>query len=73
MAIARVIEITASSPDSFDDAVRRGIERASSTLKGVEAAWVQEQTVRCEGGKVTEFRVNMKVSFVMDDGHAGDE
>lgn len=67
MSVAKVTEITASSPKSFDDAVDVGIERASKTLKDITGAWVQEQKVVVENGKVTEYRVNMKVSFVLKD------
>lgn len=67
MAVAKVTEITAGSKKSFDDAVKVGIARASKTLKGITGAWVQEQSVVCKGGKVSEFRVNMKVTFVLKD------
>ena len=67
MSVARVTEITASSTKGFDDAVKEGIERANKTLKNVKGAWVQNQTVEVEDGKVTEYRVNMKVSFVLKD------
>jgi len=65
MSVAKVIEVSATSPDSFEDAVRQGIERASETLDDIRGAWVQEQEVRLENGKITEFRVNMKVTFVL--------
>ena len=67
MSVARVTEITASSTKGFDDAVKVGIARANKTLKNVKGAWVQNQTVEVEDGKVTEYRVNMKVSFVLKD------
>lgn len=67
MSVARVTEITASSPKSFEDAVRVGIERANKTLDNVKGAWVQEQKLKIEGGKVTEYRVNMKVTFILKD------
>ena len=67
MSVARVTEIIASSKDSFEDAVRKGIKRASKTLKGVQGAWVKDQRVVCENGKVTEYRVVLKVTFVLDD------
>jgi flavin-binding protein dodecin len=67
MSVARVTEITASSPTSFDDAVKVGVERATQTLKNVEGAWVQDQTVVVKDGKVTEYRVNMKVTFILAD------
>jgi len=67
MSVARVTEITAASPDSFDAAVRLGIQRASKTLKNIRSAWVQEQTVAVTDGGVSEFRVNMKVTFILED------
>lgn len=67
MSIARVTEISATSPDSFDDAVKQGIERASKTLRGMQSAWVKEQTVKVENDKVVHYRVNMMVTFVLDD------
>ena len=66
MSVVKVTEITSSSNTSFDDAVRDGIARASKTLRGIKGAWVQEQTVQVQDGNVTEYRVNMKVSFVLD-------
>jgi flavin-binding protein dodecin len=67
MAVAKVTEITASSTKSFEDALRVGIARAEKTLKNIKSAWIQEQKVKIEGGKITEFRVNMKVTFVLKD------
>ena len=67
MAVARVTEITSSSPNSFEEAIRLGIERADKTLDNLKGAWVQEQTMKIEGGKIIEFRVNMKVTFVLKD------
>lgn len=66
MSVAKVTEIIASSAKSFDDAVENGVERASKTLKNVESAWVQNQSVVVKNGKVTEYRVNLKVTFVLD-------
>ena len=67
MAVARVTEITASSTKSFDDAIRIGIERANKTLQNVKGAWIQEQKLRIEDGKVSEYRVNMKITFILTD------
>jgi flavin-binding protein dodecin len=67
MAVAKVTEITAQSTKSFEDALRIGIARAHKTLKNVKSAWIQEQKVKVERGKITEFRVNMKVTFVLTD------
>jgi flavin-binding protein dodecin len=67
MSIAKVTEITASSKKSFEDAVRTGIKRAGKTLNNIKGAWIQEQSVVVSEDKVTEYRVNMKVSFVLKD------
>ena len=65
--VARVTEISAASPESFDDAVKIGIERATRTLKNVEGAWVKEMKVVVTGDQVTEYRVSMQVTFILDD------
>jgi hypothetical protein len=70
MAVAKVIELTASSNKSFEDAIEQGIKRASKTLDNVEGAWVQEQKVVVKRGKIAEYRVNMKVTFVLNGGAA---
>jgi len=68
MTVARVTEIIATSPESFDDAVRQGLKRASQTLKNVRGAWVEGQKVECDAqGHVKEFRVILKVTFVLQD------
>ena len=67
MSVAKVTEITSSSPVSFHDAVEKGIARASQTLHNITGAWVNEEKVVVEDGKVTEWRVNMKISFVLND------
>jgi dodecin len=67
MSVARVIEISATSSQSFDDAVRQGIERANETLRHVEGAWVKEQNVMIEDGKITNFKVNLQVTFLLDE------
>ncbi|MEZ5543513.1 MAG: dodecin family protein [Pseudomonadota bacterium] len=67
MSIAKVSEITASSAKSFEDAVSSGIKRASKTLDNIKGAWIQEQGVVVADGKITEYRVNMKISFVLKD------
>ena len=67
MSIARVTEIIASSPTSFDDAVVAGIKRANKKLQNVRAAWVKSQKAIVEKGKVTEYRVTLKVTFVLRD------
>ena len=66
MAEARVTEIIAGSKKSFEDAIEQGIARASKTLKNIEGAWVQDQKVVVEKGKVVEYRVAMKVTFILE-------
>ena len=66
-SVARVTEIISSSPKSFEDAVAVGVERACKTLKNVTGAWVQDQKVEVEDGKITCFRVILKVTFVLND------
>jgi flavin-binding protein dodecin len=65
MSIARVTEVISSSSTSFEDAVQKGIARASETLKNVEGAWVKAQKVIVKGGKIIEYRVNLKVTFIL--------
>mgnify|MGYP003579036869 CR=1 FL=1 len=67
MSIARVTEVIASSSISFDDAVKQAVARADKTLKNVEGAWVQEQKVVVKGGQIVEYRVNLKITFVLED------
>ena len=67
MAVAKVTEITSSSTKSFEDAVRIGIARADKTLANIKSAWIQEQKLKIERGKITEYRVNMKVTFILKD------
>ncbi|MBO6602529.1 MULTISPECIES: dodecin family protein [Paracoccaceae] len=67
MSIARVTEISATSPDSFEAAVRDGVARANSTLRNVTSAWVKEQRVAVSDGKIDYYQVNLMVTFVLDD------
>ena len=67
MSIARVSEISATSEKSFDDAVENGIERAAKTLRNIKSAWVKDMNVKVEDGKIVHYRVNMMVTFVLDD------
>jgi flavin-binding protein dodecin len=67
MSVAKVSELSATSSKSFEDAVQQGITRAAKTLRNVRGAWIKEQHVRCDGGKVVEYQVNMMVTFVLDD------
>lgn len=64
-SVARVTEITSSSKKSFEDAISNGIERANDTLDNIEGAWVQDMKVTCKDGKVSEYRVNLKVTFIL--------
>jgi flavin-binding protein dodecin len=67
MSVAKVTEITATSTKSFEDAVESGIKRASKTLKNVKGAWIHGMKVDVKDGKITDYRVNMKVTFVLMD------
>ena len=67
MSVARVTEITADSARSFENAVQIGIQRANKRLKNVKGAWLRGQKVIVENGKITQYRVNMKVTFVLED------
>jgi flavin-binding protein dodecin len=68
MSVARVSEIKASSTESFDDAMRQGIARAVKSLRHVKSAWIQNQDVQLdEDGNITEYRVQLKVTFVLDE------
>ncbi len=66
MAVARVTEIISGSKKSFDDAIEQGIERANKTLKNLTGAWIQDQKVVIEKGKIKEYRVALKVTFVLE-------
>jgi dodecin len=67
MAVAKVTEIISSSQKSFDDAIQKGVARACKTLKNVSGAWVKDQTVLVKKNKIVEYRVAMKVTFVLED------
>jgi dodecin len=67
MSVAKVSEISATSTKSFEDAIQQGLIRAAKTLRNIKAAWIKEQHVRCDGGRITEYQVNMMVTFVLDD------
>ncbi len=71
MSVARVTEITSTSQQSFEDAIRQGIARATSSLRNVTSAWIKEQQVRIDNGNIVEFQVNMMITFVLDDSNAG--
>ena len=70
MSVARVTEIPSSSTVSFEDAIKKGIARADETLDQVRGAWVQEQKVVVDSGQITEYRVNLKITFVLKDGES---
>jgi len=67
MSVAKVSEISATSPKSFEDAIQVGLSRAAKTLRNIRGAWIKEQHVRCDAGRITEYRVSMMVTFVLDD------
>ncbi len=67
MSVAKVTEITSSSKKSFEDAIESGIERACKTLDKVTGGWVQEMKVEVDDGKISEYRVNMKLTFILKD------
>lgn len=68
MSVAKVSEISTTSSKSFEDAIQQGLTRAAKTLRNIKSAWVKEQLVRCGGdGRITEYQVNLMVTFVLDD------
>lgn len=67
MSVARITEISSTSPQGFEDAISQGIARAAKTLREIRSAWVKEQTVQVRDGKISEYRVNMLVTFVLDE------
>jgi flavin-binding protein dodecin len=66
MSVAKIIEISCESTKSFEDAITSGIARASKTVHNIKGAWIKEQQVLIDNGKVTMFRVDLKVTFVLD-------
>ena len=67
MSVAKVTEIITSSNKSFDDAVTKGIKRANKTLKNIKGAWVKDQQLSVSNGKITDYRVTLKVTYVLKD------
>jgi flavin-binding protein dodecin len=67
MAVARVTEISSTSDTSFEDAIHQGIARATKTLRNVRSAWVKEQRVDIRDGRISQYQVNLMVTFVLDD------
>jgi dodecin len=67
MTVARVTEISATNPESFEAAINEGVNRATSTLRGVEGAWVKDMNVMIEDGNITGYKVNLAVTFLLED------
>lgn len=67
MAVARVTEISATSPKSFEDAIQQGVARATKTLRNVRGAWIKEQRLDIRDNAITEYQVNLLVTFVLDE------
>ncbi|HEY6714659.1 MAG TPA: dodecin family protein [Rubrobacter sp.] len=67
MSVARVTELSVVSETSFEDAIQQGVARATSTLRGVQGAWIKDQNVEIEDNNITGYRVNMEVTFVLED------
>ncbi|HEY7305226.1 MAG TPA: dodecin family protein [Bryobacteraceae bacterium] len=68
MSVARIVEISSTSPKSFEEAIQLGIARATKTLRHIQSAWIKEQEVRVEEGKIAAYQVNMLVTFVLEEG-----
>jgi flavin-binding protein dodecin len=68
MTVARVTELSATSTESFEDAVNEGVRRATSTLRNVESAWVKDMNVLIENDNITEYKVNLAITFVLEEG-----
>ena len=73
MSVAKNIEITSTSPDSFEDAIEKGIARASQTIKNVSGAWIKDQKINIRDGRATEYQVAMIITFVLNDADGGDD
>jgi len=67
MAVARVLELSATSTKSFEDAIQVGVARATKTLRNVKSVWIKEQSLNLEDGAVSQYQVNMMVTFILDD------
>jgi dodecin len=66
MSVAKVVEVSASSPTSFEDAVKNGIDKAGESLRGIKGAWISEEKVDVEDGKIVAYRVTLRISFVLE-------
>jgi dodecin len=73
MSVARIIEMSATSTKSFEDALQQGVARATKTLRNVKSAWVKEQRVEIDGGKIVEYQVNLLVTFILEETGTGQE
>jgi len=72
MSIARITEISSTSEKSFEDAIQSGVTRATQTLRNVRSAWVKEQQIRIDEGRIIEYQVNLMITFVLEDGDQTD-
>ena len=70
MSVARVIELSATSDQGFEDAINQGLKRATSTLRNVKSAWVKDMNVEVENNQITAYRVNLAINFVLEEGEA---
>ena len=70
MSVARVIELSATSEQGFEEAINQGIQRATSTLRNVRSAWVKDMNVEIQNNQVTVYRVNLSITFVLEEGEA---
>ena len=68
MSVARVTELSATSDQSFEDAINVGVNRATSTLRNVESAWIKDMNVMIENGRITGYKVNLAITFVLEEG-----
>ncbi len=66
MSVAKIVEISAESTESFEDAIHQGIKAASTTVHNIKGAWVKEQQVMVDDGKIVKYRVDLKITFVLD-------
>ena len=72
MSIARITEISSTSTKSFEDAIQSAVSRATKTLRNVRGAWVKEQQIKIEEGKIVEYQVNLMITFVLEEGDQTD-
>ena len=72
MSIARITEISSTSTKSFEDAIQSAVTRATTTLRNVRGAWVKEQQIKIDNGKIVEYQVNLMITFVLEEGDQTD-